>query len=155
VTLRLGLLLALAAICLGAALVFATRSQRGYRQPLIAILPRADGVREGTLVTYLGLQVGQVRRLRIHDGRVVAELRVRGAESPLRRGDSLRLRTLGLLGDKVLDVVPGQPGGPPLRDGDTLFVAAGPQLSPEEIWDSLRGHRERDSAKLGPNPPSP
>lgn len=120
--LRLSLvLLAFALVVLGAAFVFASRRQHGDVRMVTAVLPQADGIREGALVTYLGLEIGYVDRLRIHNGRVIAELRIHRADAELRQGDTLRLRTLGIIGDKVLDVSPGIRSAPLLGPTDTLM----------------------------------
>jgi phospholipid/cholesterol/gamma-HCH transport system substrate-binding protein len=43
---------------------------------------------------------------------------------PQVRGDSrAKLRTQGLLGDKVFDISPGTPRYPPLKQGDTILIA--------------------------------
>jgi phospholipid/cholesterol/gamma-HCH transport system substrate-binding protein len=49
----------------------------------------------------------------------------------IRRDSRGKLRTLGLLGDKVFDITPGTPRFPPLRDGDTVTVI--PSLDYEAV----------------------
>lgn len=103
----------------------------GGRYELVAFLPNANGLRPGGSVTVAGQIVGVVRDIQFlpvdadtsRNLRLVLEVdeRVRAQI----RGDSrARLRTLGLLGDKVLDVTPGTPRAQPLDPGDTLVVAA-------------------------------
>lgn len=120
--LRLWLTIAAALVIAGGAFVFATRPQRGKQQLVIAVLPRANGVREGMPVTYQGLDIGYVERLRLDRGRVVAELRIRRADTEIRRGDTIRLRTLGLLGDRSLDFSPGARSAPLVGATDTIFA---------------------------------
>jgi ABC-type transporter Mla subunit MlaD len=136
---------AVAVIVLGAALFFATRRQRGELRPVVAILPRADGVREGAIVTYLGVEIGYVDRLRIHNGRVVAEIRIHRADADLRQSDTLHLRINGIFGDRILDVAPGSRSAPPLGPTDTLIGVAARGALHNPIGDSLRQAMLRDS----------
>jgi phospholipid/cholesterol/gamma-HCH transport system substrate-binding protein len=94
---------------------------RGYSR-IIVVLPSADGVREGAAVSYLGLSIGVVDHLELHDGRAVVEVRLQRQDVDLRTGDVVRLKTLGILGDRQLEIVPGPPSAPPMRAGDTLFA---------------------------------
>ena len=121
-SLRLWLTVAAALVIAVGAFIFATRGQRGKQQLVIAVLPRADGVREGMPVTYRGLDIGYVERLRIDQGRVVAELRIRRADAGIRREDTLKVRTMGLIGDKSLDFSPGVVSAPLVVATDTIFA---------------------------------
>jgi ABC-type transporter Mla subunit MlaD len=138
-------LLAVAVLVLGTAFIFATRLQRGELRPVTAILPRADGLREGSIVTYLGLEIGYVDRLRIENGRVIAELRIHRADADLRQSDTLRIRTLGIFGDRVLDVTPGSRSAPRLGPTDTLFGVAASAAPLGPPTDSLRRALRADS----------
>ena len=103
---------------------FATQDVRGPRRSAIVAMPRADGIREGAGVTYLGVRVGEVERLVIDDRRIVLHLLIQRPDVELRRGDSVRIATLGLLGDRVLELVPGPAGAPLLGPGDTLTAVS-------------------------------
>jgi phospholipid/cholesterol/gamma-HCH transport system substrate-binding protein len=100
------------------------------RYELVVYLPSANGLRAGGTVTLAGQVVGTVkdidflpvdfdttRNLKI-TARIDRELR-----DQIRKDSEARLRTMGLLGDKVLDISPGTPGYPVLRPGDTIRVA--------------------------------
>lgn len=91
-------------------------------QVVIAVLPRADGVRVGAPITYGGLNIGNVERLRIDQGRVIAELRIRRKDGKIRQDDTLRIRSVGLFGDVSLDFTPGDTAAPFLEPADTLLV---------------------------------
>jgi ABC-type transporter Mla subunit MlaD len=116
--------IAVAIVGVVVAFVFATRPVREAASRATVVLARGDGVREGTRVTYLGVDFGHVERLAIRDGKVIVELRVHRSDAALRQGDRVRLRTQGIIGDRLLDVVPGPPGAPLLGPGDTLFSDA-------------------------------
>jgi phospholipid/cholesterol/gamma-HCH transport system substrate-binding protein len=134
--LRLLLIVVVATLALTVAL-WRTVPASGRGQRIVVVLPRADGVREGASVTYAGLLVGRVERLRIVDGRVLASIELDRDDAEVRMADTIRLRTLGLLGDKVLDITPGPRAAPLLRGGDTLVALRPPELPLDAMSDSL------------------
>lgn len=94
---------------------------------LITLLPNANGLREGGSVTVAGQLAGVVKRIEFlpPDGDTTRNLLVTmEMNQELRdqvRGDSrVRLKSLGLLGDKVLDISPGTPRFDVLQAGDTV-----------------------------------
>jgi phospholipid/cholesterol/gamma-HCH transport system substrate-binding protein len=117
--------LALAAYKLGQAANLFTR-----RYELIVYLPNANGLRQGGSVTLAGQLVGTVKEIEFlpvdrdtsRNLRVVARID-RSLREQIRRDSEARLRTMGLLGDKVLDISPGTPDFPILEQGDTIRVA--------------------------------
>lgn len=100
------------------------------RYELIVFLPSANGLREGGSVTLAGQLVGTVKKIEFlpvdfdttRNLRVVARID-RTLREQIRRDSDARLRTVGLLGDKVLDISPGTPRFPVLQPGDTIKVA--------------------------------
>jgi ABC-type transporter Mla subunit MlaD len=94
---------------------------RSYSR-VVVVLPSADGVREGAAVSYLGLSIGVIDHVKLFDGRAVIEVRLQRHDVDLRTGDRVRLKTLGILGDRQLEIVPGPPSAAPIRAGDTLFA---------------------------------
>ncbi|HET7550726.1 MAG TPA: MlaD family protein [Gemmatimonadaceae bacterium] len=94
---------------------------------LVTLLPNANGLREGGSVTVAGQLAGVVKSIEFlpPDGDTTRNLRVvMEMDSELRdqvRGDSrVKLKSLGLLGDKVLDISPGTPRYGVLSPGDTV-----------------------------------
>ena|SRR5688572_27413516 len=148
---------ALIALALGVVVAVAVTGWRGERtvQRAHTLLAHADGLREGAAVTYRGVEVGAVERLAFDSNGIAAELSFH-REVPIRAGDSIALRTAGLLGDRVLDIVPGPSGAPLLPDSGFLPARAPrPEMSPAEWLNTLRPPPEtvyRDSA---PPPPRP
>ena len=110
----------------------------GRKYELVAYVPSANGIKVGGAVTVAGQLAGAVKRIDFlpvdrdttRNLRLVIEL-----DDDLRqqvRGDSrARLRTQGLLGDRVFDISPGTPQTSPLRPGDTVVVM--PTLEYDQI----------------------
>jgi phospholipid/cholesterol/gamma-HCH transport system substrate-binding protein len=100
------------------------------RYELLAYLPNANGLRQGGTVLVAGQFAGTIKAIDFLpvDNDTTRNLRVRMAvDEGLReqiRGDSkAKVRTMGLLGDKVVDISIGTPRYGVLRPGDTIAVA--------------------------------
>jgi phospholipid/cholesterol/gamma-HCH transport system substrate-binding protein len=101
------------------------------RYNLIVFLPEANGLRPGGSVTLAGQLVGTVKEIEFlpvdfdttRNLRIVARVD-RAVREQIRRDSEARLRTMGLLGDKVLDISPGTPRFAVLLPDDTIKVAA-------------------------------
>src|SRR5258708_11365095 len=96
------------------------------RYTLIAYLPDANGLKEGGAVMVAGQLAGTVRKIEFLpvDFDTSRNLKLKLAinehvRDQLRHDSKGRLRTLGLLADKVLDITPGRPAPPALRTRDT------------------------------------
>lgn len=100
------------------------------RYELVVFMPSANGLRQGGSVTLAGQLVGTVKDIDFLpvDFDTARNLRItaridRSVRDQIRRDSEARLRTMGLLGDKVLDISPGTPRYPVLGEGDTIRVA--------------------------------
>lgn len=112
----------------------------GTRYRLITLMESAAGLVRGAPVQVAGQNVGQVDRvefIRPEDRRPSGEavavwLGVNVSVRDQIRADSrARVRTQGLLGDRLIDIAPGSADARVLEDGDTLQAAAA--LSYEEL----------------------
>ena len=99
-----------------------SRGARPSYSRVVVVLPDAGGIREGTVVSYLGLAIGVVDHVTLHDGRAVVEVRIHRHDVDLRTADMVRLKTLGILGDRQLEIVPGSTRAARMQTGDTLFA---------------------------------
>lgn len=97
------------------------------RYELVTFLADANGLRQGGSVMVAGQLVGTVKQIDLMpvDNDTTRNVKViASVDEDVRdqiRGDSrAKLRSLGLLGDKVLDISPGTPRYAVLQDGDTL-----------------------------------
>jgi phospholipid/cholesterol/gamma-HCH transport system substrate-binding protein len=101
------------------------------RYELVTFLSNANGLREGGSVTVAGQLAGVVKRIEFlpPDGDTTRNLKVTmqldaHLRPQIREDSRVKLRTMGLLGDKVLDISPGTPRYSMLQSGDTIPSAA-------------------------------
>jgi phospholipid/cholesterol/gamma-HCH transport system substrate-binding protein len=99
------------------------------RYRLIVLLPSANGLRVGGTVTVAGQLAGTVETIDFlpPDADTTRNLRVvvqidQALQQQVREDSKARLRTLGLLGDKIVDISPGTPRYAVLPPNDTLQV---------------------------------
>lgn len=100
------------------------------RYELVAFLPNANGLRIGGSVLVAGQLAGTVTAIDFLpvDQDTTQNLRVtvevdEKLKPQIREDSEARIRTLGLLGDKVLDISPGTLRTSPLEPRDTLILA--------------------------------
>jgi phospholipid/cholesterol/gamma-HCH transport system substrate-binding protein len=108
------------------------------RYELITFLQAANGLREGGSVAVAGQISGTVKRIDFLpvDADTTRNLRVvmqldRDVQEQIRADSKARLRTLGLLGDKIIDITPGTVRYERLREGDT--VAMGQSIDYDQV----------------------
>jgi len=99
------------------------------RYKLVALLPSANGLRVGGSVTVAGQLPGTVSAIDFlaPDADTTRNLRVvveidQALQQQVREDSRARIRTLGLLGDKVVDISPGTPRFAVLPAEDTIQV---------------------------------
>ena len=135
---------ALIALALGIVVAALIARRPVYRtvQRARTVLAHGDGLREGARATYRGIEVGSVTRLAFDTNGIAVDLAFH-REVPLRTGDTVTLRTLGLLGEKVIDIVPGPSSAPLLADSGFLLARPlRPDIAPEELLKALRSPPE-------------
>jgi phospholipid/cholesterol/gamma-HCH transport system substrate-binding protein len=101
------------------------------RYKLVALLPSANGLRVGGSVTVAGQLAGTVSTIEFlpPDADTTRNLRVvveidQALRQQVREDSKARIRTLGLLGDKIVDISPGTPRFAVLPANDTIQVEA-------------------------------
>jgi phospholipid/cholesterol/gamma-HCH transport system substrate-binding protein len=114
------------------------------RYTLIAYLKEANGLREGGTVTLAGQIAGSVKAIKFLpvDADTTRNLELtlaidQNLQQQIRRNSKAQIRTLGLLGDKVLDITVGTPQYAELRSGDTIAVS--PALDYEQVLAQAAG----------------
>ena len=138
--LKVGSLIILAVLVLGVALYKLGKAVNLFskRYELQAYLKEAGGLRQGGSVMVAGQLAGNIKEIEllpvdmdtIRNVRIIVAIDQKLQEQV--RGDSkARVKTLGLLGDKIIDISPGTPRTAPLQSGDTIKVQA--SLDYEEV----------------------
>jgi len=70
-------------------------------------------------VRMAGVLVGKVARIRLIGGKAVVDIELT-RDMALREGSSASIQSLGMLGDKYVELIPGPVGGPALTEGAVL-----------------------------------
>ena len=133
--LRVGsvVLLALATVIVAIFLIGETGAVFGDRYELKTFMPSANGLMEGATVRVAGQDAGKVASIEFvppeerpsPEHVLILTLAVNNEIQPQIRSDSeARVRTQGLLGDKMIDISPGSADARVLEPGDTLATAA-------------------------------
>jgi phospholipid/cholesterol/gamma-HCH transport system substrate-binding protein len=114
------------------------------RYELFAYLANANGLAPGGVVYVAGQYAGTIKSIDFLpvDNDTLRNLRVRMAidhalQDQVRSDSKAKIRTLGLLGDKVIDISIGTPRYSALRDGETIAVA--PSLDYEAVLAQAAG----------------
>ncbi len=97
------------------------------RYKLVTFLSNSNGLREGGTITLAGQLAGSVKKIDFlppsgdtsRNLRVTLEVETR-LNHLIREDSRIKLKSLGLLGDKVLDISPGTPRFAILPAGDTI-----------------------------------
>jgi phospholipid/cholesterol/gamma-HCH transport system substrate-binding protein len=144
--LKVGLLIVIAFVVLGVAAVRLGQAANLFteRYELVALLPNASGLREGGSVMVAGQLSGIVESIEFlpADGDTTQNLKVtmkvdERIREQIRSNSRVKVRTMGLLGDKTLDISPGTVPNAILEPGDTLDVE--PSLDYEQVLAQAAG----------------
>ena len=144
--LKVGILIVVAFVIMGIAAVKLGQAANLFteRYELVALLPNASGLREGGSVTVAGQLSGIVESIEFlpADGDTTQNLKVtmkvdERVREQIRSDSRAKLRTMGLLGDKTLDISPGTVPNAMLDAGDTIEVA--PSLDYEQVLAQAAG----------------
>jgi phospholipid/cholesterol/gamma-HCH transport system substrate-binding protein len=90
------------------------------RRVVQAALAQAPGVSEGSPVTYRGVSVGTVQRIRLTDSAVLVTIALSRADVPLRATDRVATHASGIFGVQGIEIVPSPAPGRAWRPGDVL-----------------------------------
>jgi phospholipid/cholesterol/gamma-HCH transport system substrate-binding protein len=91
------------------------------RQPLIMQTTHVIGLRNGAPVWVLGVEVGRVERIELHNSSVMVEMSLLQKHLPFIHQDAVgQIVTMGLLGDKYVSIEPGSAKSPPIKSGSVI-----------------------------------
>jgi len=125
--LRVGITVAVAAALGMAGTFLIGREQRFWerKQPYEIRFARINGLRVGSIVSLTGVDIGSVDRVSFPDNPsanfIEISVSVSSTAAPRIREDSVaRIRTIGLLGDKYVEISSGSPQAPVLPPGSII-----------------------------------
>jgi phospholipid/cholesterol/gamma-HCH transport system substrate-binding protein len=84
-------------------------------------LEDASGLVEKSGVRMAGIQIGLIKKIRLENGQARVELSLEG-DAPITKSARIEIRPNGILGDKHVEVIAGDPRDPPLRSGEQFLV---------------------------------
>jgi phospholipid/cholesterol/gamma-HCH transport system substrate-binding protein len=106
------------------------RIGRGVAQRVTVQFKDVGGLDEKTAVRVAGVRVGRVTKIRLVEGKALVDIEL-DRDVALRQGASASIESLGLLGEKYVELVPGPFGAPPLPDNSV--IVGGVPVSFDEI----------------------
>src|SRR5690349_18339089 len=130
--LKVGGLILVALIVLGISILKLGQSGNlfGKRYHLVALVGNVSGLRIGGPVTVAGQLAGSIDDIRFLplDQDTTKNLKIilqvnHNLQAQVRGDSRAKIKTMGLLGDKVLDISVGTPRFTPLNEGDTIQLA--------------------------------
>lgn len=83
------------------------------------LLQDASGLVKNSAIKMAGVSIGTIKDIRLKDGMARIDIKIAG-DIPLTTSSSAELRANGILGDKYIEIVPGNPQDPPLPDGGQI-----------------------------------
>jgi len=131
-----GIFVILAVIMVIVTLVLLGRGQKWFekRYSYTVVFNKVHGLKPGTGVTISGMEVGNVKSLRLTpESKVALTLEVLQTYRDYIRKDSQATIVSGLLGGKTLEISMGSPEQPPLPEKGVI-----PSTEPREITDILK-----------------
>ena len=129
--LKVGVLILVALLILVVAIIKLGQAGNlfGKRYTLVAFVSSGSGLRKGGPVAVAGQLAGSLSEIEFlppdadtsRNLRLVVEVD-RGLSDQIRKDSRAKIKAMGLLGDKIVDISPGTPRYPVLKQGDTLVV---------------------------------
>lgn len=120
---KVGLLvLIVAGIISGMALsVSSDSSYLGSHKNAWFLIDDASGLIEKSGVRMAGIRVGQIKKVGLENGQARVEMMLDG-DVPITKSVRIEIRPNGILGDKHVELIAGDPRDPPLRSGEQILV---------------------------------
>ncbi len=116
------LVLLVAGIIAGMALsVSSDSSYLGSKKNAWFLIDDASGLIEKSGVRMAGIRVGQIKKISLENGQAKIDMTLDG-DVPITKSVRVEIRPNGILGDKHVELVAGDPRDPPLRSGEQILV---------------------------------
>lgn len=94
---------------------FLSRKQKAY-----FLIPSATGLIKGSVIRTAGIPVGTIKEISLQSGQARIDISVKN-EVELKTSAAVAIRSSGILGDKFIEVIPGDESDPPLPDGGQIL----------------------------------
>ncbi len=107
------------------------------------LLDDASGLVKRSSVKMAGIDVGIIEDIKLQNGKARVEMVIK-ADVPITRSARIEIRPNGILGDKFVEVVAGDPRDPPLRNGDQILI-----VDDRASMDRLIGEVSKITKSLG------
>lgn len=127
---KIGLFILIGLVVLGAFIVMIEDipiGERGERLVVEAILPTAAGIDRNAPVRIAGVRVGKVAEIRLEGSRAKLVLSLDPGVQ-VHQGAKVQVTSLGMLGDRYVEILPGDPAAPPVAAGARLEGVAVPSF---------------------------
>jgi phospholipid/cholesterol/gamma-HCH transport system substrate-binding protein len=133
--LRVGIVITLGLAVIFFAILFAENIVHLFTPQATVYAEFSDvkGLRSGAPVWFSGVQIGSVKSLRFEKGeKITAAMTIdKAALSYLKKDSVSSIITMGLLGDKYVEMSPGSREAASLQPGDTISGSPRPEISEE------------------------
>jgi phospholipid/cholesterol/gamma-HCH transport system substrate-binding protein len=108
-------------------------TSRSDEREITAVFDSVAGLDEKSAVRVAGVRKGRVQKIEVTpDGRASVTMRV-AKDVQLRRGATARVASLGLLGEKYVELDPGPPSAPPIPPGEPVRLTGSQPASIEDV----------------------
>lgn len=139
--LKVGIVLTIAVLILFFTAFFAGRIEDIFipKADIIVQINDVKGLRNGSPVWIAGIEVGAVKNMKLHEqyGTLVTISVREDLLSFIKKDSKATVQTMGLLGDKYIELSSGSPNALPLKKGD--IIEGRPQLEIKDIVDASAG----------------
>ncbi len=132
--LKVGIVVTAALVILLFAVLFAGNIQNLFapQATIYATFRDVKGLRSGAPVWFAGVQIGSVKSINFTGDRITATIKIdRDALAYLKKDSEAGILTLGLLGDKYIEMSPGSKESEGLRSKDTITGSTRPEINEE------------------------
>ena len=130
-------------------LIGAKQNMFGINVKVTTIFSDVKGLREGATVRFTGIDVGAVSKLEIlSDSSILVEMAIEQKVTPFIKKNSLAtIGTQGLMGNKLIVLLPGSPDEASIEQGDALPSL--PAIETDDILKEIKVSSERISVVSG------
>lgn len=125
---KVGFFVLLGLAILGVSIMQLSDLRLERRNTLYFVFDDIQGLNDKSQVRIAGVEVGQVEKVELVEGRAKITSKIK-KDVPVYANAKVSVKLIGLIGSQFLDLNPGTPEAPLLKDGDTIYGAKSKSLS--------------------------